>query len=341
MRRLLVGVAFGVVLVLLWGPAAVGEAARATADTYEVIDLGLGRALAVNEHGEVVGVLDGHAFVWQPTGTLADLHVAADWPVEGWSSAFGITRHGEIVAALNIPGGQGPSSWTYFVGWNRGTGVVDDISFITNELSPGDVNNRGEVVGGEMGAAYLWSLKDGAMALVDDGVANAVRINDHGQILGATSGFLSPPGWPDGLYYVIRERDGSLTQVAFFEMGPPPNPMPAIGGINNRGQVVYTHRPDTSTTVIGRLWDPKAGLAEYEGFAFEAINDHGLIAGWTRSNDMIIPIVMDENGIAVQLPAPDGWSGGGSVLDVNNHGVAAGWLLGPDGQHAAVWTPVK
>lgn len=331
-------------ICLLVGLMALTPVASADAglDDYEVIDLGPGVALAVNERGEVVGHGEltqmGHAFVWQPDGTMTDLHTAAGWGSESWSSAYGINRHGEIVAQVCCEMPQ-----TYYVDWDRRTGSVESIG-ITTELSPGDINQHGAVVGGEMGGAYIWTAKDGRIGLVDDGVANAVRINNHGQVLGVTSGAFVPE-YPNGLHYVIRQRDGSLTQVAFFEPSPPPaSPPPFIADIrdiNNRGQVVYTVTSTTTSTSVGMLWDPKSGATEYEGLPLTAINDHGVMAGATMSSGLLRPVLVNGDGSLVELPIPDGWSRGGTASDVNNKGVAVGTLQAPDGQHAVVWVPAR
>lgn len=328
-------------LVVLTAPA---EAKPGVAGVYEVVDLGPGQALAINDRGEVVGSLgaSGHAVVWRTDGTHLDLHEAAGWPTNAWSNAYGINRHGEIVAMLSEFGTSPPTppeSQTFYVDWDRRTGTVEAVA-ITTELSPGDINNHGAIVGGEMGGAYLWTLKDGRIGLRDDGVANAVRINDHGQVLGVTSGAFVPE-YPNGMHYVIRERDGSLTHVAFFEMTPPPPFTAQIGDINNRGQVVYTVTPTATPTTIGKLWNPDGTVTDYEGLMLRAINDHGLMAGRTRLLGSLVPVVLDETGDFVQLPAPAGWSGMGAAMDVNNRGEIAGWLNGPDGTHAVKWLPSK
>ncbi len=303
-------------------------------DEYELIDLGAGFALAVNDRGEVVGngqpSPSGHAFVWQPDGTMTDLHVVAGWGSQSWSSAYGINKHGEIVAQACCEENQ-----TYYVDWDRRTGKVSTIE-ITVWPSPGGINRHGAVVGGEMGDAYLWTLKDGRVGLAEDGLMNAVRINDHGQVLGITSSHFVPGGYPDGLHFVIRERDGGLTHVAYFEMTGPP---PGVPDINNRGQVVYTVSATTSINVVGVLWDAKDGVTEYEGLSLTAINDHGVMAGSTATGEPPTPVLVSSDGSLVELPVPEGWSGRG--LDLNNKGVAVGTLQAPDGQHAVVWIPTR
>lgn len=298
---------------------------------YEVVDLGPGHASHVNDRNEVVGSDGGalrHAMLWSPSKGRVDLHQAAGWPSSGWSGAAGINRSGQIVAATSLDGMA-----TVLLEMDRTDGTWMSTVVNPQELSPVGINDRTMVVGGELGAAYLWTPTDGLRSLVEDGLANAISVNAHGQILGLTTGFWVP-GWENGLHVVVRERDGTLTRVAFFDMGPPPTVGVTVGDLNDRGQVVYTVHP-LGAAPTGYRWDPRRGPTPFPGVVLSDINEAGLMVGATSP----FPAVITRSGVVSRLPAPDGWTGVGSAEAVNKHGVVVGWLAAPDGDHAVMWIP--
>jgi probable HAF family extracellular repeat protein len=53
----------------------------------------------INNEDEVVGMSNGHAFVWKPNGVMTDLHTVLDASGIGWTlvSAYAINDAGQIV----------------------------------------------------------------------------------------------------------------------------------------------------------------------------------------------------------------------------------------------------
>lgn len=193
----------GMCRYLAGGALLLGTAAAvASPPQYTVIDLGtlggeLANALAINNHGVVVGQAE--------TETLAAAHfVWADGvmtAVPGLNPnangrADGINEHGHIAGSsmAPYPGGQGWVSHAFF--WSPETGPVD-LTPDSMPMSQGRaLNNNRQVVGdagGPQGGALLWEIDEHgnvtttplAMAGAPAGFMNiAYDINDDGVVVG-------------------------------------------------------------------------------------------------------------------------------------------------------------
>ncbi len=119
---------------------------------------------------------------------------------------------------------------------------------------------------------------------------------------------------------------------------------PELGGINDRGQVVYqvgiTAGPGTFTEWTSYRWDSATGVTAFEDIGLEAINNAGTMVGRIFDPPMgPAPVVVDRNGDVTVLPMPDGYTHAGAT-DINNAGVITGVLFGPGSRSMAViWLP--
>ena len=325
-------------LVLMSVPLA----AEAGSDSYTLVEIGEGYANAINDRGQVVGSIFSsspeyqHAFVWDRKEGITNLHLALGWDPEWRSGADDINNRGQIVVGGRI-GGMGPNLSVLIEPDRRSGGfAVTDLPEF-----PMGINNSGVVVGGEFGA-YQWDKHDGYQPILN--VANGIDINNRGQIVGWSSAYWDPslPS-PSAAHFVILEKDGHLTDIAAFEMAPgPPSVAPMLGGINDRGQVVYWVGIYPPGEIISYRWDPVKGVTAFEGVSLEAINNVGTMVGrMFGSFDPPMgtaPVVVDRKGDITVLPMPDGYTHGWAT-DINNAGVITGVLFGPGSRSmAVVWT---
>ena len=266
--------------------------------------LGPGRAMDINDAGQVVGTAEGYAFLWSQTTGMSYLFPGI---------AYGINEAGQVVGGSH----DGPA----FL-WDPVTGIT--------ELGPGiatAINNNGVVLisaGIGMGSSpvYLWSAETGRIAAGFNGTA--LDINDSGQIVGMTidEAYMWDPvegmtllGKPDGVWGSRAWR------------------------INESGQVVVSPFGGVSEYRGSYLWDPLTGitqipfLGDTDHNEAVGLNDAGVVAGLldggtTGRNAYIWDSV---NGIQ----ALDGT--GCAALSINNNGQAVGFAERQAGDYIAVW----
>ncbi|USX26510.1 hypothetical protein NHH73_28820 [Oxalobacteraceae bacterium OTU3CINTB1] len=146
-------------------------------------------ARAVNKSGYATGVSTGttgntvpHAILWDRAGAATDIS-----PVTGgFGYGVHINDRTEVGGLIN----EGPFAPWKVLFWSRATGTLSIDAGI--DYRPGDLNNRGELVGsGEVGAqrkAFQWSLGRGLVRLPVEAslFSYAVDINERGEIAGST-----------------------------------------------------------------------------------------------------------------------------------------------------------
>jgi probable HAF family extracellular repeat protein len=190
--------------------------------SYSVIDLGsLGgvnsytHASDINAAGQVVGMSNDHAFLWQ-SGIMTDLGSLGG----GYGSAAAIndvgqivgtcgasdgTSHGFLLTPEDTDGNGVPDRWFRD---SNGDGANDLMLDLGPGTVPNDVNNAGQVVGKGTGDAFLW--ENGVTTYL--GASSASAINDAGQVTGFSyrsdvqrSAFL----WQTGVLHDIGASDSN------------------------------------------------------------------------------------------------------------------------------------
>jgi len=344
---------------------------------YEAIDLGTlsdgrsAQATAINDNGQVVGWSDNpaRAFLWE-NGVMRDLGTLGG----AYSRPTDINRVGQVVGQSTTAEGR----WHPFL-WSDG--LMSDLHpgapNFNESVSP-RVNNSGQVIWSDypVGVSdtrdrphpFLWS--NGVLTDLLGRAGGALGINDHGQVVGATTA--------DGLAYVW---DNGTLQF-----------LPSLGGaaraydINDRGQIVG--RSQTTSPTIGHavMWEggqitdlgvlpgdslsTTGGITEsghvvgmsfndvYAGghpFGWQqgvllplsptyqadslfvllaGVNESGTVAGNRRGREAVVV----ENGVTWVLPGLEG-SVGTSASGINARGDVVGyvWVNNFGAERAVLW----
>jgi len=311
-------------------------------------------AFGINNHGQVVGLSDSHAFLWQ-NDTMTDLGGgganginnlgqavggsgtrAVLWenggmtdlgtlPGDDYSVAYAINGAGQVVGASC----GGTCEWFRAFLWQNGTmtdlgslgGPSDTIAF--------GINNAGQIVGRSAGHAFLWdhgSMTDLGV-LPTGGGSEARAINDAGQVVGSS-------GNASVGHHAFLWQNSAMT-----DLGTLPGDTDSYAyGINSAGQVVGTSDRNAF------LWDAgtMTNLGTLGGCCGEAhgINDHGQAVGssmmpnqsgraalWTVSTKAPPPYPIRDLG----TPPGDVISWGTAI---NDAGHVAGYSIGSD---SGIW----
>ena len=170
-------------------------------------------AYGINGSGQVVGVFDGRAFLWQ-AGERRDLGTL---PGHASSAARAINAFGQIAGESVSPGGLITRAVLWEAGTPRELGPLPgDLSSRARGINgPGQVVGESAAAGGNPSRAVLW--REGAVYDLNTLISpesrwlltSAAAINDAGQIVGAglhegrPRAFLLTPGSPSGVWGLI------------------------------------------------------------------------------------------------------------------------------------------
>ncbi len=225
------------------------------------LDVSVGRrgesAIAMNDHGQIVGVAGEQAYLWE----AGRIHYLEALPGTHYLSPRAINNAGQIVGVAYHPDLDGRRAFL----WEKGK--THDLGMPPDELSEAsDVNERGQVIGRsyrtilkneverwiDLSHNFLWSERAGFQKLekpVDNFGDGLSAINDRGQITGS-SGLLG-----------MEQKKAKLAALA-------PDKRPYEGNILPDGAFIWQ---DGVTTSLG--------LAEAWSSSGTDINNHGEIIG--------------------------------------------------------------
>jgi len=311
-------------------------------------------AFGINNHGQLVGLSDSHAFLWQ-NDTMTDLGGgwanginnlgqavggsgtrAVLWedgavtdlgtlPGDDYSVAYAINDAGQVVGASC----GGTCEWFRAFLWQNGTmtdlgslgGPSDTIAF--------GINNVGQIVGRSAEHAFLWD--HGTMTdlgvLPTGGGSEARAINDAGQVVGSS-------GNASVGHHAFLWQNSAMTDLGTL----PGDTDSYANGINSAGQVVGTSDRNAFLWDLGTM----TNLGTLGGCCGEAhaINDHGQAVGesmlpdqsgraalWTVSTKPPPPYPIRDLG----APPGDVISWGTAI---NDAGHVAGHSIGSD---SGIW----
>lgn len=251
--------------LVAWAAVVFLLATLAAAQSYTVTNLGNlgvagGGALAVNNHGEVVGFSntpDGnqHAFFWTSKNGMRDLGVL---PGDNNSYALGVNDSEQVV-------GWSVDSATAVVRaffWSAKTGMQDIGSLGGETAAATAINESGEVVGystlsdGSTQRAFLWTTAGGMQDLGTLGGSYSVGggINASGEVVG--TGWL--PG--DTSYHAFLWTQTGGMQ----DLGTVGNDDSGASGINDAGHITGSLRgPKGEESAF--LWTPANGMRSLSG----------------------------------------------------------------------------
>ncbi|MES2740748.1 MAG: PEP-CTERM sorting domain-containing protein [Pseudomonadota bacterium] len=233
------------------------------------------------------------------------------------SAATAINDRGQVVG-YSATGGSGSHATLW------GGGAATDLGTLGGADSRAyGINNAGQIVGVADGAgAVLWSGA-GAHALAGGAGGVAYAINNAGQVAGASlfGAATHATVWQGGVRADLGTTGGAFSTAY---------------GINDRGQVGGISNislEDDKYNRTGVLWDGHGGSAVYSLHAAYGINDSGALTG--LQSGLYAPPALWNAGATTVLASIDTY---GIAYDVNNSGVAVGFLLGTDNaQHAMLW----
>jgi probable HAF family extracellular repeat protein len=313
---------------------------------------GFYRATAINDRGEVAGVIikPGPVYVCVVFDgkNLVELSTGCDTGTQAINAA------GEVALSPNAHA---------FV-WAKD--VITDIGIGLPWSYVAGINNRRQVVGAfgvsfgtpPIGGyrAFLW--QDNVMTDLGtlagkrpDAFSYARAINDRGQIVGDS--YLFPPRQqPDGSWLIQGGAHAFLWEHGVMrDLGTLSGEASAYSvgwGINSRGQVVgWSHanpNPAQQGSLHAFLWEDGAmiDLGAPGLSTGQAINDSAQIVGNFYRNDYdhrSHPFVWDR-GIVTELQGLGGASA--FAFSINKRGQVVGYAFVPDGtSHAVVWEKRK
>lgn len=266
-------------LVLLLVPIA-------SAQVYTITDLGELSPTAINTSGQVVGNIDGRAFLWTPSGRL-DLGIL---PGGTFSSAAAINDLGVVVGTAD----------------GAGT-VISEVDGVPNQecsdLTPPFIWTPGKGMKGLGGFGYGGGGFATAWCYFP---YDATGFNDLGELVGYTDG---------GNFYMYALLWTSADGMTLFGGSWPPT---MANAVSNTGEIVGLSS-DGGPVSFGETISWISGVQTDTGYATlgggnatapNGVNDQGQVVGWST--------ITAANPLAVCCPSMHAvrWSASGAILDL-------------------------
>jgi probable HAF family extracellular repeat protein len=237
----------------------------ASAQVYTITDLGPLSPTAINTWGQVVGNLNGHAFIWAKSQGMRDLGTLTGGTL---SSAAAINDLGAVTGTADGPAtvvGRGYtqqcSDLTQPFIWTRGNGMQglgavggpdsDPFDWCNTPFYATGINDFSQVVGydeiylNDYQFGFLWTSADGMTLFGGSWPPTfANKISNTGQIVGqnsdaATWGIGHATSWKSGVATDLGTLGGGADVVDYAS---------SANGVNDLGQVVGW---STTTSVSG------------------------------------------------------------------------------------------
>lgn len=260
----------------------------AGAQVYTITDLGALSPAAINTWAQVVGNLNGHAFIWarhqgmRDLGTLAGGTFSSAAAINDLGAVTGtadgpatVARNGDIRRCSDL---TQPFIWTFWNGM-RGLGSVggpnsDPDEWCTTPFYATGINDSSQVVGydeiylNDYQFGFLWTRANGMTLFGDSWPPTfANKISNTGQIVGQNSDNLT---W--GIGHATWWKSGVATDLGTLGGGPAVLDFASsANGVNDIGQVVGW---STTTSVSGGafgwcgapthavMWAGSAGISD-------------------------------------------------------------------------------
>lgn len=335
--------------------------ALASAQVYSVTDLGPLAPTAINTWGQVVGNLNGHAFIWTKSQGRRNLGTLAGGT---FSSAAGVNDSGVVTGTADGPGtvispdpsfpNQTCSDLTQPFTWTRTNGMQGLGTVGIRQLYPNSmcgipfyatgINGGGQVVGYDGTGpdlyqfAFLWT-STGGMTLFGSGwpptAANGV--NQTGQIVGQNDipfdyNAVHATSWQNGVATDLGTLGGGADVTDYSSSAGGGNDVGQVVGWSSTTSISYFSQcyQGTDCPMHAVLWTPVGTISDLgtlSGDTFSAalkINFFGVAIG-SSGNTIVL-----EGPLSVPqvVGRPFVWSANKGMQDLNTlirgH---SGWVL--------------